>query len=129
MPKESGIHATATIDRVIDGDTIVARITGGDPLARALKNRLVHLRLINCWAPENSTPQGESATRAMHRLAPEGAEVEVIIPTSNFDIEGDHIGKAWSMGRVLCHVYRKGDDESLSEHMVGMGHATREKAR
>src|SRR4051794_32279111 len=61
----------ATVDRVVDGDTFVARRDG----------RLLRVRLIGIDAPESVKPDapvecfGKEAARFLQRLLPEGAIV------------------------------------------------------
>lgn len=108
-----GITARATIDRVIDGDTIVVEV----------RDTILQIRLLDCWAPESGTPHGEDATDAMRVLAKPGSKCRVHIPTG----DANHFGQMMTFGRFLGHVWLEGDEDSLSHHMVQNGHATREK--
>lgn len=110
-----GLTARAIVDRVIDGDTIAALIT-----------LPVTVRLIDCWAPEirgEQKPQGQIAKALLQKMAPAGSPVHLQVPTTHVDA----LAGVFTFGRVLGHVWRPGDDESLSELMVAAGAATREK--
>lgn len=110
-----GITARATIDRIIDGDTIVVLV----------HNLIWHVRLLDCWAPERGTTEGHDATAAMKAIAVPGAKCRVHIPTEDARSPMDVV----TMGRVLGHVWLEGDEDSLSHHMVSLGHATVEKPK
>ena len=110
-----GITARATIDRVIDGDTVDVHLLIP-----------VRVRLLDCWAPEThgaEKPEGEAAKLQLEKLLPEGASVHLHVPTA----EADAMSDVFTFGRAIGDVYRVGDDESVSQIMVGMGFATREK--
>lgn len=115
---ELGLSARATIDRVIDGDTIDVMVLGMP----------CRIRLLDCWAPEihgEERPEGEKSKAFLEKLAPVGSEVRVYIPTGHAKKLADVI----TMGRILGQVWREGDDESLSQLMVGAGMATKEKVK
>lgn len=111
-----GITARATVDRVIDGDTLDVFLMIP-----------VRVRMLDCWAPEIhgvEKPKGVKAKKMLERLAPSGSQVVVHVPTS----EVDALSGVLTFGRVLGSVYRKDESESLSEMMVASGLATKEKA-
>lgn len=108
-----GPTVRATIDRVIDGDTLVV----------VIRDTIVKIRLLDTWAPEKGTPEGEAATEVMQNLAPVGAACRVHIPTE----DARNLEAIITFGRFLGGVWMEGDDDSLNHHMVSLGHATREK--
>ncbi len=108
-----GISARATVERVIDGDTLVLTI----------RDTSVHVRLIDCWCPEQNTPEGQAATERMKILAPAGKRCRVFIPTEH----ASNLGSLFTFGRVLGHVWLQGYPHCLSYHMALLGHATVEK--
>jgi endonuclease YncB( thermonuclease family) len=110
-----GLTARAIVDRVIDGDTVDVHIVIP-----------VRVRLLNCWAPEITGVDkiaGHEAKAAMEKLLPVGTMVHVNVPTQAVDA----LGGVMTFGRVLGEIYVVGDDESVSQLMVGMGHATQAK--
>lgn len=110
-----GITARATIERVIDGDTVDVELTIP-----------VRVRLLECWAPElhgENKTAGEQAKQQLETLLPPKSRVHLHVPTGEVDAMAD----VFTFGRALGHIYRYGDDESISQLLVGMGLATREK--
>ena len=89
------LTANATVERVIDGDTIVAHVDGRDE----------HVRLIGIDTPETVAPDrpvmcfGPEASAEAHRLLPDGAPVRLVR-----DVEGRD-----AYGRLLAYVYRADD--------------------
>lgn len=110
-----GITARARIERVIDGDTLVCEI----------RDTLVTIRLLDCWAPERGTLAGKESSAAMQTLAQHGDGCIVHVPTG----DAANFASLLTFGRVLAHVWLEGDETSLSEHMRKLGHATAEKVR
>jgi len=115
----------AKVVRVIDGDTLEVEIS-----------RKLRVRMLDCWAPESRrdprvSESQRSAEKAKGQAAKEhlislanGREVSVSVPMA---ADGD-VAKAWSLGRVLGHVWlleRPG--KSLSVQQVEAGHATKTK--
>lgn len=116
-PPPLGITSRATVDRVIDGDTVDVVIQ--------LK---VRVRLLDCWAPETrgeSKPQGDRSKAAMERLLPVGSDVVLYVPTDDSSSLADLL----TFGRVLGYLWQDGSKQHVSEIMVESGHATREKSR
>jgi endonuclease YncB( thermonuclease family) len=112
-----GLTARAVVDRVIDGDTLCLTISL--PFC---------VRLRDCWAPEihgAERPAGLVAKEQLERMAPVGSHVRVNIPTGDVNA----LGGILTFGRVLGDVWRDGDQESLSELMVGAGFATVDKVK
>jgi endonuclease YncB( thermonuclease family) len=63
------IKIPATVERVIDGDTIEVSI-----------NFKFHVRVLDCWAEENSTVEGKRATEFARTLLPAQSKVKLQIP-------------------------------------------------
>jgi len=110
-----GITARATVHRVVDGDTLDVHLLIP-----------VRVRMLDCWAPEITgaqKPEGKASKLALEELAPVGSHVVVNVPTGHVDA----MAGVLTFGRVLGNVYKPGEESSLSELMVGMGFATKEK--
>lgn len=110
-----GVTARAVVRRVVDGDTLDVSIE--IPL---------RLRLLDCWAPEIhgiDRIAGQNAKEKLSELLPVGKQVHVHVPTA----EVDALGGILTFSRVLGHVFVPGEKESISEQMVAMGLATKEK--
>lgn len=107
---ELGLCAPCEVLRVIDGDTVVITLAGFT----------VHLRLLNCWAPElqgEDKPRGEEAKQFLTRLLTRGA-TKAFIP-----FKGDgKIANALTLGRVLGRLYIA--DLEVSEIMCRHGFAS-----
>src|ERR1700726_3727043 len=81
-----GTALRAVVVRVIDGDTLTARVSG----------RTVSIRLIGVDAPEIPPPGspgpgecfGVAAAGALRRLAPAGSVVKVTMDRERFDMYG-----------------------------------------
>ena len=94
---------------VVDGDTVTVEVT--------LQARV---RLLDCWAPDNGTPEGDAATRYVRRIANEkDAVVEVDLVSLR------RLDDAFTFGRLLGRIYIDGQD--LSQRVVQAGHATATK--
>ena len=87
-----GRPGDATVARVIDGDTIEARVNG----------RVEHVRLIGIDTPETHKPNtpvecfGIEATNAMKKLLPDGSAIRL-----ERDVEPRD-----KYGRLLAYVYK-----------------------
>jgi micrococcal nuclease len=109
-PLEPDASASATVERVIDGDTIVVRLDG----------REERVRYIGVDTPETVKPQapvecfGEAAHRLNARLlAGGGSRV-----TLRFDRELRD-----RYGRLLAYVHRAGDGLSVNAQLIRAGAA------
>ena len=110
-----GITARAVIERVVDGDTVDVFMTIP-----------VRVRLLDCWAPEVTGVEklvGIKSKEALERIAPRGSHVRLHVRTGQVDAM---LG-VLTFGRVLGHIYREGESETLSELMVAAGMATATK--
>ena len=91
----AAIEPNATVEQVIDGDTVVARVQGRDE----------HVRLIGIDTPETVAPNkpvmcfGPEASAETHRLLPDGTKVRLVRDTEARD----------AYGRLLAYVYRADD--------------------
>lgn len=115
---------TATVTRVVDGDTIDVEI-----------KRTIRIRLIDCWAPErkldNRLPKEEQAaakkaglaSKAHLTLIAQGQQVIVQIPT---DPNGN-FAQSLTLDRVLGQAWLANDQKSLAEKQVAAGFATKER--
>jgi micrococcal nuclease len=89
------IEPNATVEHVIDGDTVVALVQGRDE----------HVRLIGIDTPETVAPNkpvmcfGPEASAETHRLLPDGTKVRLVRDTEARD----------AYGRLLAYVYRADD--------------------
>ncbi|MCW2937073.1 MAG: nuc [Actinomycetia bacterium] len=89
-----GTALRAVVVRVIDGDTLTARVSG----------RTISIRLIGVDAPEIPHPGsprpgecfGVAATRALRRLAPAGNVVKVTMDRERFDVYGRSLFYLWT---------------------------------
>lgn len=110
-----GITARATVERVVDGDTMDVSLE--IPL---------RVRLLDCWAPELHgayADAGKMAKRELQALAPHGMRCIVQVPTA----EARAVSDVFSFGRALGNVWRLNETMSLSELMVQGGFATATK--
>ena len=118
MNPTPGWTTTATVDRVLDGDTIEVTIT-----------RHLTVRLLDCWAPEtrttdeNEKQRGLAAKQHLETLLHRG-EVILQVPSQG---DGD-VSELFTFGRVLGRVYNRttprGRWRDVSTQMVAAGHAT-----
>jgi endonuclease YncB( thermonuclease family) len=113
-----GIHWPAKLAKVIDGDTIAVTFPGRDDAP-------VRIRLLNCWAPERNTPEGQAAKRAAEQFL-EGREISVLmnlVPKA-----GESLLKQLTFDRVVGVVYIHGRG-TLNDLMVQAGAAAPKKQR
>lgn len=118
-PEMSYTYA-ATVERVVDGDTLLALIEAGFGII--VRDRL-RLRGINC--PEAGTPEGDRAKKFVEKLLPAGAVVVI----------KSHKWKTDPHGRFVADVfYRQGiqdareiikDGMYLNQELIDKGHAVR----
>ena len=112
-----GLTARATVDRVIDGDTVAVSL-----------HLPAVIRLKDCWAPEltgDSAEAGQDARNALVDLLDPPNEIVVSIPTG----DANSLSDIMTFGRVVGDIWRPGMDRSVSHEMVALGHATAEKER
>jgi micrococcal nuclease len=101
--------ASATVERVVDGDTVVLSIGGAEE----------RVRLIGVDAPESVAPEvpqqcyGAEASQALTDLLPPGTEVRVVR-----DLEGRD-----RYERLLLYLYRSPDELFVNRWLVESGFA------
>ena len=94
-PPSTVLKANATVLRVVDGDTIHARVAGRDET----------IRLIGIDTPETVKPNtpvqcfGEEASHQTKALLPAGTPIQLVRDAEARD----------DYGRLLAYVYRAGD--------------------
>jgi micrococcal nuclease len=94
-PPSTALKANATVLRVVDGDTIHARVAGRDET----------IRLIGIDTPETVKPNtpvqcfGEEASHQTKALLPAGTPIQLVRDAEARD----------DYGRLLAYVYRAGD--------------------
>lgn len=98
-PPEPGLYLPGTLVRVVDGDTIQARLASGP----------ITIRLHGIDTPEASQPLGRAATKALRSwLEGEALEIEPIEQSDGY-------------GRLVAKVFVRGDD--VNARMVESGYA------
>jgi len=108
-PATTAADGRAVVTRVVDGDTIVVRITG----------REENVRLLGIDSPETHKPDtpvecyGPEASNRLAALLPEGTVVRLVR-----DIEARD-----RYGRLLAYVYRDNDGLFIDLTMVAEGFA------
>lgn len=113
-----GLCSPCRVRRVIDGDTVEVSLPESD--------RVWPIRLLDCWAPERNTVEGQAAKLFAQRVVDEAeGELSLFVPAPE---SGLRLMQVLTMGRVLGHIY-VGTEDTLSEIMVRSGHATREKPK
>jgi len=101
--------SSATVEQVIDGDTIEIRISG----------KIESIRLIGIDTPETKHPTkpvqcfGPEASQFMHELLPEGTTVRL-----ERDVEARD-----RFGRLLLYVYRMPDNLFVNYELAAQGYA------
>src|SRR5918996_3930852 len=122
FPEEPGGFESATIDRVVDGDTLVVRITGrtdGPGAGEAAVGRTYRVRLIGIDTPESVDPRrpvecfGREAGSGHGRMIPPGTALRLV-----FDVE-----RTDDFGRTLAYVYRQPDGLFVNAALVEQGYA------
>ena len=120
LSREMSYTYAATVDRVIDGDTLLVIIEAG---FRIIVRDRLRLRGIDC--PEVGTPEGDRAKRFVEKLLPAGA---AIVLKSHKDRTDQH-------GRFVVDVfYKQGcedpaaiiqDGTYLNQELLDKGYAVR----
>lgn len=102
---------TATVRRVVDGDTLIARVEGADE----------RVRMLGVDAPESVTPErpvecfGPQAAARARDLLPRGARIELATDPSQ--------GVRDRFGRLLAEVSLPGGALTVNERLVAEGYA------
>ncbi len=104
-----GARLPGFVERVVDGDTVVANVDGVR----------MRVRLLGIDTPESVAPGepaecfGPEATRRARQLLPKGAAVQIVL-----DPRGEVRDR---FGRLLAYVERRG--RMVNEQLVRSGHA------
>jgi micrococcal nuclease len=105
----AGRSADVTVERVIDGDTVVVHLPGGDE----------HVRLVGIDTPETVDPRkpvqcfGKEASNRTKALLPKGTIVRL-----ERDVEARD-----KYGRLLAYVYRQQDGMFVNLDLAEEGYA------
>lgn len=105
----AGVQANATVERVVDGDTIVAEIAG-------TRERI---RLIGIDTPESVKPRspvecfGKEASAHTNELLPAGTPVRLVLDVEERD----------RYDRLLAYVYRASDGLFVNLALAADGYA------
>ncbi len=108
-PSTGVLEENATLDRVVDGDTIDVRIDGSTE----------RVRLIGIDTPETKKPNtpvqcyGPEATANTKHLLPEGTPLRLVRDVQARD----------DYGRLLAYVYRADDGTFVNLQIVAQGYA------
>jgi micrococcal nuclease len=110
-PPQPAVTLSGTVDRVIDGDTLAARVRG----------RRVRVRLLGVDAPETpggrapSECYGVEADDAARALLPRGARIELATDPTQ--------GRQDRFGRLLAEVRVADERRTVNEALVAAGAA------
>lgn len=115
----SRASATATVVRIVDGDTLIVRRATGVP--GVLPAGETRVRLLEIDTPESVTPgvpvecYGPEATRDLAQLTPPGSRVRVVRDRQLLDIYGRTLLYVWNAGGefVNLELVRSGAAEAV----------------
>ena len=109
VPDEGSLEPNATVDRIVDGDTLVAIVNG----ARE------RVRLLGIDTPESVAENrpdqcyGEEAGEYLEALLPEGSAITLILDEEARD----------QYDRLLAYVVRSSDDLFVNLDLIEQGYA------
>lgn len=110
-PVRVGDSAEAVVRRVVDGDTLIARIDGRDERVRMLgvdaPESVAENRPVECFGPQ--------ASARAKALMPKGTRVVLASDPSQ--------GARDQYGRLLAEVTLAGDGRTVNEQMIAEGYA------
>jgi endonuclease YncB( thermonuclease family) len=113
-PPEYGIYLPCTVERIVDGDTVVVR---------TLMGFQVKIRFTDASSPERDQRGGKKATQALIDEA-EGQEGVVHLLLLDRDT---WLGNAWTLDRWLGRVWiNKRKSSTLGEWQIKQGNAREE---
>jgi micrococcal nuclease len=101
-------HYSATLERIVDGDTIDVLLDLGFKIHTRQR-----LRLLAIDTPERGQPGFKEAT---HELA------ELLNPTGRLQPLIVHTIRRDGFGRWLATVWAEGSDTSINDQMIQRGH-------
>jgi micrococcal nuclease len=109
-PGAGSVDANATVERVVDGDTLVVDVDG----------RSERLRMIGVDTPESVKPDAP-----VECFGPEASAftADLLPPDTPIRIERDVVGRD-DFGRLLGYVYRADDGLFVNRELMRTGHAT-----
>ncbi len=108
-PDQAGLEPNATVERIVDGDTLVAVIDG----------QRERVRLLGIDTPESVAENrpdqcyGEEASIYLKSLLPEGAEITLVLDEEARD----------QYDRLLAYVIRSSDDLFVNLDLLERGFA------
>jgi len=109
IPDQAGLEPNATVDRIVDGDTLVALING----------ERERVRLLGIDTPESVAENrpdqcyGEEASDYLKALLPEGVDITLILDEEARD----------QYDRLLAYVVRSSDDLFVNLDLIEQGYA------
>ncbi len=110
IPAEPDLAPNATVERVVDGDTIIVEINGSRERVRLLgvdtPESVAEHRPVQCFGAESSAFLGE--------LLPEGTEVTLLRDTEARD----------RYDRLLAYVVRSSDQRFINLELIERGFAS-----
>lgn len=109
-----GVCLPCQLDRVIDGDTVSVRCL----------DRIWHVRLLECWAPETrgpEKPEGLESKSFLEDLLAEEEDLSVFIPHA----EHGNMMHAFTMGRILGRLFVGTEDVSAIMVRHGLARVTK----
>ena len=110
-----GISARATVDRVVDGDTV-----------DLILQMPVRVRLADCWAPEITGAERLDGAESKDFLAALlGPKEHVVLHVASG--QASSLGDVLTFGRVVGRIWQEGSDVDVSRRMVAAGLATKTK--
>ncbi|MBI3618222.1 MAG: thermonuclease family protein, partial [Candidatus Omnitrophica bacterium] len=118
----------ATIDRVIDGDTLLVLIEAG---FRIIVRDRLRLRGIDC--PEAGTPEGDRAKRVVEKLLPTGSTIVLKSHKDRTDQHGRFVVDVFYESSDIRRQSSETDDRRLktddliylNQELLDKGHAVR----
>ncbi len=120
ITKEMSYTYAATIERVIDGDTLLVLIEAGFGII--VRDRL-RLRGIDC--PEVGTPAGDRAKRYVEKLLPVGSTIVLKSHKDRTDIHGRFVVDVFYKTGTGAAEAIIPDGAYLNQELLDKGHATR----
>jgi len=110
-PVGTGEVTEAVVRRVVDGDTLIARVDGEDERVRMLgvdaPESVAEDRRVECFGPQ--------ASARAKQLLPEGARVDLATDPSQ--------GSRDRFGRLLAEVSLAGEPVTVNERLIAEGYA------
>lgn len=117
MKPTPGLTARAIVTNVVDGDTVDVELRID-----------ARIRLLDCWAPESRTTDGNEKQRGLASKAnletlAQTESAIVVIPFNHASSLADVL----TLDRILGRIWMDGQDYDLSTQQVLAGHAASAK--